>query len=106
MAGDVVFKQLIAVIDERTTVLCLTCAGQVRPLSEAFDTIDGPKDGPPFHWHCRSFVVPWIEGAGDDQGPEAKAELRSRDPEKIRWSRQTLSKDDIAVQLAQNKLPR
>ena len=81
--ADEVMKQLFAVVDERTTVLCLSCTGQVRRINEPFDTLAGPIDEPPFHWHCRSLSVPWLPGMGDDLGVAARSELRNRSEKEL-----------------------
>lgn len=71
-------KQVVAVIDERTTVVCLHAAGQIRPVDEPFETLAGDFDYPPFHVHCRSVEVPWMAGFVNEQRAAANAELQTR----------------------------
>lgn len=78
----VIYKQVMAKIDSRTTVVCLHAAGQSRPLDEPFDTLNGLLDRPPFHWGCRSTVIPWAPGFGRVQRDRANRELQRRPPEK------------------------
>lgn len=48
---DVIAKvMLVATLDLRTTEICMDYDGQVFPIDE------GPR--PPFHWNCRTTVVP------------------------------------------------
>jgi hypothetical protein len=99
---DLVFKQLVAVVDGRTTMLCLSAAGQVRRVSEPYETMNGPLDVPPFHLHCRSISVPWMSGMESDLLARARAEILSR-PVKARTARQppvpggpkTLASDEL-----------
>lgn len=76
-------KQVTAVIDDRTTYVCLHAAGQIVPVEAPFDTINGQYDAPPFHIHCRSISAPWMPGFGNDMAAEANSELLRR-PEKYR----------------------
>lgn len=78
MAGDLIRKQLVAVIDERTTMVCLRAAGQIQPVSMPFDTLMGDMMSPPFHVHCRSIEVPWMPGFVSDIKAEANAEIMRR----------------------------
>lgn len=78
----VIYKQVLAKIDDRTTVVCLHAAGQSRPLDEPFDTLNGLLDRPPFHWGCRSTVIPWAPGFGRVQRDRANRELQRRPPER------------------------
>lgn len=71
-------KQLVAVVDRRTTMLCLRAAGQVKPVDQPFDTLGGSYDNPPFHDHCRSISVPWMPGFTSDIRVQANAEIRNR----------------------------
>jgi len=71
-------KQLIAVVDGATTMICLDCAGQVRDLGDKFHTLVGDFQQPPFHRWCRSVVVPYLPGGVDDQREVANAEIRRR----------------------------
>jgi hypothetical protein len=99
---DLVFKQLVAVVDGRTTMLCLSCAGQVRRVSEPYETMNGPLDVPPFHLHCRSISVPWMSGMESDVLARARAEILTRSV-KSRTARQppvpggpkTLASDEL-----------
>lgn len=83
MADGPVFKQLVAVIDGRTTVICLEAAGQIQPAGKPYDTLNGSYETPPFHLHCRSISVPWMPGFVDDIKQRADAELMRR-PARIR----------------------
>lgn len=71
-------KQLLAVVDSRTTMVCLDAAGQIREADEPFDTLMGELAAPPFHIHCRSTVVPWIAGQISEQRDAANAETQAR----------------------------
>lgn len=71
-------KQVSAVIDSRTTPVCLHAAGQIRPVEEPFDTLLGEQMEPPFHVHCRSIVGIWMPGFVNDQRRDANAELKTR----------------------------
>lgn len=87
--GDLVLKQAVAVIDQRTTLVCLNVAGQIKRVSEPFDTLNGALEVPPFHVHCRAIVVPYLRGAINDQREQANAELmrrpvKQRDPRKVK----------------------
>jgi hypothetical protein len=62
VAEGPVFKQLDAVIDGRTTVICLHAAGQIQPVGSPYNTLAGEFDEPPFHVHCRSVSVPYLPG--------------------------------------------
>jgi hypothetical protein len=75
---DLVLKQLVAVVDSRTTMICLACNGQIKAVSEPFDTLNGPIDEPPFHVHCRSMSVPWMRGMVSGLRAEANAEILRR----------------------------
>lgn len=75
---DLLSKQLIAVIDRRTTMCCLRAAGQIRPVDEPYDTIFGQIDSPPFHDHCRSISVPWMPGFVQSLRADANKEIRRR----------------------------
>lgn len=78
MADDLVMKQLVAVIDNRTTMVCLRAAGQIRPVDKPYETLMGDLDEPPFHVHCRSMSVPWMPGFIGDIKDDANAEIRRR----------------------------
>jgi hypothetical protein len=73
-----VLKQVVAVIDERTTIICLAAAGQIQPLEEPFATKNGLFDHPPFHISCRDVVVPWMAGFVNEERAKANAELKRR----------------------------
>jgi hypothetical protein len=73
-----VLKQLVAVIDKRTTVICLSAAGQIKPVTQPYETINGEFDTPPFHVHCRSISVPWMPGFVGDIRAQSNAELLTR----------------------------
>lgn len=75
---DLILKQVVAVIDARTTTICLHAAGQIRPIDEPFDTLLGEQDETPFHVHCRSMVVPWMSGFVSDIRAASNAELLRR----------------------------
>lgn len=76
--ADLIMRQVQAVIDNRTTNVCLHAAGQIRPVAKPFDTLLGPQEDTPFHIRCRSMVVPWMPGFGSDIREEANAELQRR----------------------------
>jgi hypothetical protein len=76
--ADLILKQVVSVLDDRTTMICVDAAGQIRPVKLPFDTIAGSFDQPPFHVHCRSISVPWATGMVSDQRTLANAELRKR----------------------------
>lgn len=78
MADDLVLRQLIAVVDSRTTVVCLHAAGQIRAVDEPFETLAGDFMQPPFHVHCRTLVVPWMPGMVNEFRKAANDELRNR----------------------------
>jgi hypothetical protein len=71
-------KQLAVTVDERTTVICLDAAGQLRMPDEPFNTLNGDFMHPPFHIHCRTLVMPYLPGFIDVQRREANAELMKR----------------------------
>lgn len=79
-------RGLIHVIDHRTSPICLDLArrGQVVAIDEPWDTLLGEQYGPPFHAHCRTFVVPVIPGEMEPQEAsqrDAEAEGRAREGE-------------------------
>lgn len=76
--ADLLLKQVVAVIDNRTTTVCLHAAGQIRPLNQPFDTLLGEQDEPPFHVHCRSMVIPWMAGFVSDIRAASNTELLKR----------------------------
>lgn len=71
-------KQLIPVIDKRTTVVCLMAAGQTELVEDPFDTIAGDFMAPPFHIHCRSIIAPYLPGMVQDLRKLANKELQTR----------------------------
>lgn len=81
--GDVLKKQLIAVVDERTTVICLTTAGQIRREDEPYETPAGLFHEPPFHVHCRSYSVPWMPGMDSPEIDEARSEVARRGEDRM-----------------------
>lgn len=76
--ADLVFQQVLAVIDKRTTAVCLHAAGQIRPIGTLFTTLLGEQEGTPFHVHCRSQVIPWMPGFVSDIRDAANTELLTR----------------------------
>lgn len=76
--ADLLWKQAHAVIDERTTLVCLHVAGQIQPIDSPYETLNGAFDSPPFHVHCRSLSVPYMEGFVNDMADESNAELQRR----------------------------
>lgn len=54
-------KQVIAQVDERTTVCCIYANGQIQEIDKPFDTEQGSFDYTPFHCNCRSTVAAWHE---------------------------------------------
>ena len=82
--GAILMKQVVAVIDDRTSVVCLHAAGQIQPVGETFKTLNGEYLSPPFHVHCRSKVVPWMPGFVNAQRKLANDELRKRPPSQRR----------------------
>jgi hypothetical protein len=75
---DLVLKQLVAIIDRRTTLVCLNAAGQIRQVDAPFTTLNGDYQAPPFHIGCRSIVVPYLVGQVNRQRDEANVELQKR----------------------------
>ena len=80
-----VMKQIVAVLDGRTTMVCLRAAGQVRPVGKPFDVLTGQFDAPPFHWGCRSTVVPWVPGIVSGQKDVANEEIKRRPAQERRF---------------------
>ena len=68
----------MAVIDGRTTVICLHVSGEIVAIDEPFDTLNGSYDDPPFHTHCRTIEVPWMAGFINEARTAANAELQNR----------------------------
>ena len=59
-------KQVIAALDERTTICCLEAHGQVQPLNGKFDLTGWPRyddrmDWTPFHRWCRTSIAIYQE---------------------------------------------
>lgn len=73
-----VYKQARAVIDDRTTIVCLDIHGVMVPVDQPFDTLAGDFMQPPFHVHCRTLVGPHMPGFVAQARKEANAELVSR----------------------------
>lgn len=80
-----VLKQASATIDKRTTPVCLHAAGQIVPVNEPFDTINGKYQNPPFHVHCRTLSIPWVRGMVNDMAAEANSELMRRPSKQRDW---------------------
>lgn len=76
--AELLFKQVRAVVDKRTTAVCLHAAGLIMPLDEPFETLAGDFMDPPFHLHCRSVTGPWLMGMSNDIRAEANRELAKR----------------------------
>lgn len=73
-------KELIAQIDDRTTVICLDAAGQLVEVNKPFVTLSGIYMSPPFHWNCRSivsFIAQGMNRSAGQIGP-ANRELETR----------------------------
>ena len=77
-AVPILRKQLVAVVDPATTLVCLDAAGMVRDLHEPFHTLAGNFAQPPFHRWCRSVVIPYLPGGVDEQRDLANEEIRRR----------------------------
>lgn len=59
-------RQVVAHIGKNTTRLCLRAHGQIQPVGKPFELSSGPPEpfqrkmmAPPFHWYCRTGVVPY-----------------------------------------------
>lgn len=83
--GPLLQKQVVAVIDSRTTYICLHAAGQIQPLDADFQTLAGDFTAPPFHRHCRDLIRPYMPGFVDDQRARSNAELQRRPKAKRDW---------------------
>lgn len=81
----ILFKQLVAVLDNRTTFVCLKAAGQIQPLEDPFSTLNGEFDGPPFHISCRTIVAPYMTGFVNEQRAASNKELQRRPREQRDW---------------------
>lgn len=75
---DLVRKQVVAVIDSRTTMVCLHAAGMITEVGVPFETLAGDFLEPPFHIHCRSIVRPWMSGFLSETRREANEERQRR----------------------------
>lgn len=82
---DLILKQVISVIDKRTTMVCLRVAGQIVAVDQPFSTLMGDLMAPPFHVHCRSIVVPWMKGFVSDVRTDANAEIKRRPAKQRRY---------------------
>jgi hypothetical protein len=78
-----VLKQARAVVDNRTTMVCLHISGAITSVDLPFETLAGDFMEPPFHVHCRTIVSPWVPGMVNDLAKEANAEMLRR-PKKDR----------------------
>lgn len=78
MASPVLRKMARAVIDNRTTVICLHVAGQIVEVDEPYETLLGEQDEPPFHIHCRTVETPWLPGMINDMRAISNEELQRR----------------------------
>lgn len=73
-------KQWVAVLDLRTTVVCLHVAGDIVPVHELFETLTGDWPAPPAHIHCRAVCAPWLSGMVNDQRREANELIKALPP--------------------------
>lgn len=71
-------KQARAIVDERTTIVCLDIHGIIMPVDQPFETLAGDFMQPPFHIHCRTLVGPHMAGFIAEARREANKELKSR----------------------------
>jgi hypothetical protein len=78
-----VLRQARAVVDNRTTMVCLHISGAITSTDLPFETLAGDFMDPPFHIHCRTIVGPWMPGMVNDLAEEANAEMQRR-PKKDR----------------------
>lgn len=76
--GPLLLKQAHAVVDERTTMVCLDVAGQIQPVDAPFETLAGEYMTPPFHIHCRTAMIPWLPGFVSEERRKANEEIRKR----------------------------
>jgi len=65
--------EVVATLDKRTTPLCRALDGKhytidFKPIGHDFDY----PGGPPFHWQCRTAIVPLLKGYDELAGPESK----------------------------------
>lgn len=103
-------KQVIAAIDDRTTICCIDASGQIQDIDTPFDTEQGSFDYTPFHCNCRSTVAAWhalFEQFGKStkqMQEESKKELQKRSAAKAKKkASRPQSKKTIANQKAQAK---
>lgn len=73
-----VYKQALAIIDSRTTIICLDVHGVVVPVDAPFETLGGDFMAPPFHVHCRTLVGPHMPGFISEARRAANKELQNR----------------------------
>lgn len=71
-------KQLVAVVDKATTMICLDAAGQIRDIDRPFHTLAGDFQHPPFHRWCRTVTIPYLPGFVTDERTDANAEINTR----------------------------
>lgn len=64
-SGVITHKQWVAVIDSKTTRICLSGNGEIRQIGEPFSTGDF---GAPFHINCRSRIVGLTVSEAGEQG--------------------------------------
>lgn len=83
MAEPFMLRQWVAVIDGRTTLICLETHGQIVAPGEPFDTHNGKFDNPPAHVHCRAMATPFTSGQTKVKRDRANRELQAR-PQKYR----------------------
>lgn len=76
--ADLLMKQARAIVDERTTVICLDIHGVIMPVDKPFETLAGDFMSPPFHVHCRTLVGPYMTGFVREARLAANAELVKR----------------------------
>lgn len=78
LMADLILKQARAVIDNRTTVVCLDVHGIIVPVDQPFETLAGDFMQPPFHVHCRTLVGPHMPGFIQQARRDANRELKTR----------------------------
>ena len=103
-------KQVIAQIDDRTTITCISANGQIQEVDKPFDTDQGQLDYPPFHCSCRTTTAAWhelFEAFGKstaEMQKEAQNELKKRQTVQAnKNAARKQSKQTIAKQQAQTK---
>jgi len=65
--------EVVATLDKRTTPLCRALDGKhyttdFKPIGHDMDY----PGGPPFHWQCRTAIVPLLKGYDELAGPDSK----------------------------------